>query len=341
MNFLGGVIMSNFFQPPIEAANHPRLKTAVLDDYQGVAQAYGDWSRLNNHIDLTIYTEHIEDEAELVNVLQPYSIIVIMRERTPFPASLLRQLPNLKLLVTTGMRNASIALDTAKELGIVVSGTAGAGAGTAELTWTLILGLSRQLVLEHNRLRHNGKWQSTIGQDLSGKRLGLFGLGKIGAQVARVGQAFGMEVSAWSQNLTPERAAQHNVTYVSKEQLLSESDIVSIHLVLSERTRNLIDTQELALLKPAAYLINTSRAPIVNQQALIQALSEGRIAGAGLDVFDVEPLPQEHPYRTLPNVLATPHIGYVTDAAYRVFFQEIVEDIEAYISGKLVRVLNE
>ena len=167
------------------------------------------------------------------------------------------------------------------------------------------------------------------------------GLGKIGTQVARVGQAFGMEVSAWSQNLTPERAALHNVTYVSKEQLLAESDIVSIHLVLSERTRNLIDSQELALLKSTAYLINTSRAPIVNQQALIKTLAEGKIAGAGLDVFDVEPLPQDHPYRTLPNVLATPHIGYVTDAAYRVFFQEIVEDIEAYISGKLVRVLNE
>ncbi|MDO3409422.1 D-2-hydroxyacid dehydrogenase family protein [Saccharibacillus sp. CPCC 101409] len=316
-------------------------RCAVLDDYQGVSLRYADWSALQGQVDITLFERHIPGEEELAQALEPYSIIVAMRERTPFPASLLERLPRLKLLVTTGMRNASIDLESARKLGITVSGTGGAGAGPAELTWALILGLSRQLELEQRNLRENGPWQSVIGRDLSGRRLGLLGLGKIGLQAARIGQAFGMDVSAWSQNLTEEQAGQAGVRRVSKEELLRESDIVSIHLVLSERTRGLLGAAELALLKPEAYLINTSRAAIVDQEALIDALRGGRIAGAGLDVFDTEPLPADHPYRSLPNVLATPHIGYVTEESYRVFYTHAVENIEAYLSGRSLRVLNE
>jgi phosphoglycerate dehydrogenase-like enzyme len=317
-----------------------KLRCAILDDYQNVALSFADWSQIRDRVEPVVFRVHFDNEQELAEKLQDFPIVVIMRERTPFPASLFARLPKLKLLVTTGMRNASVNLAAASAHGVVVSGTGGAGAGTTELTWALMLGLARSVVAENQSLRLNGKWQSTIGVDLHGKRLGLLGLGRIGAQVAKVGQAFGMEVSAWSQNLTAERAEQVGVRYVSKEELLTESDYVSIHLVLSDRTRGLIGARELSLLKPSAYLINTSRAPIVDQEALIDALQKSRIAGAGLDVYDIEPLPPRHPYRYLPNVLATPHIGYVTEAAYRVFFEHAVENIRGFLEGVPLRTLN-
>jgi len=316
-----------------------RLRCAILDDYQNVALSLADWSRIEDRVETAVFREHIDSEQELAERLQHFPIVVIMRERTPFPASLFARLPKLRLLVTTGMRNASVDLAAAAAHGVVVSGTGGAGAGTAELTWALILGLARSLVAENQSLRLNGKWQSTIGADLYGKRLGIVGLGRIGTQVAKVGQAFGMEVSAWSPNLTPERAEQAGVRYASKDDLLSASDYVTIHLVFGERTKGIIGARDLALLKSGAYLINTSRAPIVDQEALIDALRAGRIAGAGLDVYDIEPLPPRHPYRFLPNVLATPHIGYVTEAGYRAFFEQAMENIEGFLNGSPLRTL--
>lgn len=317
-----------------------KLRCAILDDYQNVALTMADWSRVEDRVEPVVFRQHFESEQELAERLRDFPIVMIMRERTPFPASLFARLPKLKLLVTTGMRNASVDLAAAAAHGVVVSGTGSSGAGTAELTWALILGLARSLVAENQALRLNGKWQSTVGTDLQGKRLGLLGLGRIGTQVAKVGQAFGMEVSAWSQNLTRERAEEAGVRYASKEELLSGSDFVSIHLVLSDRTRGLIGARELSQMKPSAYLVNTSRAPIVDQAALIDALQHRRIAGAGLDVFDIEPLPAVHPFRYLPNVLATPHIGYVTQAGYRVFFEHAVENIQAFLDGTPLRTLN-
>ncbi|WP_246070402.1 D-2-hydroxyacid dehydrogenase family protein [Paenibacillus kobensis] len=316
------------------------MKCAVLDDYQNAAMSMADWSVITDRIELNVYHQHFDDEDELVAAIEDCEIVVIMRERTPFRSGLLKRLPRLKLLVTTGMRNASIDLVAAVEQGIVVSGTRGGGEGTTELTWALILGLTRKLVQENEALRTGGPWQSTIGVDLSGKRLGLLGLGHIGSNVARIGQAFGMEVAAWSANLTADRAAAVGATLASsKEELLASSDFISIHLVLGDRSRGLIGARELNLMKKTAYLINTSRAPIVDQDALIQALRSSSIAGAGLDVYEQEPLPADDPLRTLPNVFATPHIGYVTEAAYRNFFRGIVEDIEAYLNGSPINVL--
>ena len=264
-----------------------------------------------------------------------------MRERTPFTAALFARLPNLKLLITSGMRNASVDLAAAKKQGVTVCGTGSGQSAPVELTWALILGLARHLVTENNSIRHDGPWQSTLGFGLSGKRLGLLGLGKIGQKMAHIAQAFGMEVCAWSQNLTAERAAEHSVTLcASKEELLRTSDVVSIHLVLGDRTRGLLGENELAQMKPTALLINTSRAAIVDQNALLDALQKRVIAGAGLDVFDIEPLPAKHPFRTQPNVLATPHLGYVSDGNYQVYFTEAVENIQAFLAGSPVRMLD-
>lgn len=315
------------------------MKCAILDDYQNVALSMADWSAVKDRLELQVFNHHFEDQDELVAAIEACEIVVIMRERTPFRRNLLQRLPNLKLLVTTGMRNASIDLAAAAEQGITVCGTKGGGEGTTELTWALILGLARNLVLENEVVRSGG-WQSTIGVDLRGKRLGLLGLGHIGTNAARIGQAFGMEVMAWSQNLTAEKAEAAGVTLASsKEELLESSDIVSIHLVLSDRTRGLIGAAELERMRPTAFLINTSRGPIVDREALLDALRSGKIAGAGIDVFEQEPLSQDDPFRTLPNVLATPHIGYVTEAAYQGFYKGIVEDIEAYLAGAPANVL--
>ena len=262
------------------------------------------------------------------------------RERTPFRAALLERLPALHLLITSGMRNASIDVAAATARGVTVCGTASSSEPPTELTWALILGLARQLVVENTALRNAGPWQSTIGADLHGRRLGLLGLGKIGSRVATIGKAFGMDICAWSPNLTKERTDAAGVALApSKEALLESCDFVSIHLVLGERTRHLVGAAELTRMKPGAYLINTSRAAIVDQDALIDALAAGRIAGAGLDVFDIEPLPATHPFRTLPNVLATPHLGYVSAKNYTAYFGEAIEDIEAWLRGAPIRQL--
>jgi phosphoglycerate dehydrogenase-like enzyme len=270
--------------------------------------------------------------------LRPFDAVVAMRERTPFPRALLERLPALRLLITTGMVNASIDLDAARELGVTVCGTGSQPHGPAELTWALILALARQVPAEDAGIRA-GAWQRTVGQDLAGRRLGLLGLGRLGQRVATVGRAFEMDVVAWSQNLRAQDAAAVGVRAVERDELLSTADIVSIHLRLSERTRGLIGARELALMRPDAILVNTSRGPIVDEAALIAALHAGTIAGAGLDVFDVEPLPPAHPLRTAPRTVLTPHLGYVTRATYATFFRDVVEDVEAYLDGAPVRVL--
>ncbi|NOU93690.1 D-2-hydroxyacid dehydrogenase family protein [Paenibacillus sp. LMG 31456] len=318
-----------------------KLRCAILDDYQHAARTMADWTSISDRVEVETFHQHLDNEDELVSVIADFDIIIMMRERTPFRAPLLARLPRLKLLVTTGMRNASIDLAAAASRGVVVCGTSGSGDPTTELTWALILGLARNIVQEHNAIRTNGPWQSTIGSDLQGKRLGLLGLGKLGGRVARIGQAFGMEVMAWSQNLTQERAEEVGVQLAaSKEELLESCDIVSVHLVLSERTRGLLGAKELRRMRPSAYLINTSRAPIVDQDALIEALQNEWIAGAGLDVFEIEPLPEDDALRRLPNVLTTPHLGYVSRANYHTYFQDAVEDIEAFLSGSPIRKLS-
>ncbi|MFZ3562496.1 D-2-hydroxyacid dehydrogenase family protein [Streptomyces sp. BH055] len=316
------------------------LRCAVLDDYQGVARELADWDRLSDRVDVTYLNRYVDTHDELVALLGDCEIVVVMRERTPFPGELIARLPKLRLLVTSGMRNASIDLDAAAAHGVTVCGTASNPEPPVELTWALILGLARGVLTEGANLRDGGPWQSTLGADLHGCRLGLLGLGKIGARVARVGAAFGMDVTAWSQNLTAERAAEAGATLAaSKEELLDTSDFVSVHLVLGDRTRGLLGEDELRRMRRTAYLVNTSRAAIVDQAALLRALREGWIAGAGSDVFDTEPLPADHPLRTAPNFLGLPHLGYVTRRNYEGFFQGAVEDIEAYLAGSPVRTL--
>ncbi|NUS24679.1 MAG: D-2-hydroxyacid dehydrogenase family protein [Streptomyces sp.] len=312
----------------------------MLDDYQGAALDLADWSGLGDRVEVRSVREHIADRDKLAAELADCEIVVAMRERTPFDADLLSRLPRLRLLVTTGMRNASIDLGAAAAQGVTVCGTASSSTPPVELTWALLLGLARQITVESRAMREGGPWQSTVGQDLAGRTLGLLGLGKIGSRVARVASAFGMEVLAWSRHLTAERAAAEGVQLADgKEDLLRRSDFVSVHLVLSDRTRGLLGEPELRAMRPHAFLVNTSRAAIVDQEALLRALREGWIAGAGLDVFDTEPLPADDPLRTLPNVLATPHLGYVTEHNYRTYYREAVEDIAAFLDGSPVRML--
>lgn len=312
----------------------------ILDDYQDVALGCADWGRLGPRVAVSALHDTVTDPDALVARLGEAEILVVMRERTPFPAELIARLPKLELLVTSGMRNAAIDVAAARARGITVCGTGSHPAPPAELTWALILGLARHLVPENAALRGNGPWQSSLGRDLAGARLGLIGLGKIGARVARVARAFDMHVSAWSPNLTPARAEAEGVAFApSREALLAESDVVSLHLVLGPTTRNVLGAAEIARMKPGAVLVNTARAGLVDQDALVQALAEGRIAGAGLDVFETEPLPADHPFRHLPNVLALPHLGYVTRANYRTYFEEAVEDIAAWLDGAPVREL--
>ncbi|MFI1431481.1 D-2-hydroxyacid dehydrogenase family protein [Streptomyces lydicus] len=316
-------------------------RCAVLDDYQGVALSTADWSPLADAVDVRTLRQPFRSEDEVVAAIGDCEIVVAMRERTPFPASLLARLPRLRLLITSGMRNAAIDLDAAARHGVTVCGTASNTEPPVELTWALILGLARDVVTENTALRAGGPWQSTLGADLHGRTLGLLGLGKIGTRVARIGLAFGMDVVAWSRNLTPERAAEAGVrAAATKEELLESSDFVSVHLVLGERTRGLLGADELRRMRPTSYLINTSRAAIVDQSALLQALRENWIAGAGLDVFEQEPLPADHPLRTLPNVLALPHLGYVTRRNYEGYFQQAVEDITAFLAGAPIRQLH-
>ncbi|MPZ14991.1 MAG: D-2-hydroxyacid dehydrogenase family protein [Chloroflexi bacterium] len=316
------------------------MRVAVLDDYQQRALSRADWSRLGDGAQVTAFKDHLFDEDALVQRLQGFDVVVGMRERTPFRRSLLERLPNLKLLMTTGMGNASYDFAAATELGIPVAGTSmGPGPVTAELTWGLILSLVRRIPREDAAVRAGG-WQLSLGEGLYGKTLGIVGLGRLGTAVARVGLAFQMKVIAWSQNLTRAKAETESVGYATKEQLFRESDIISIHYVLSDRSRDMIGASELGLMKPTAYLINTSRGPIVNEAALVAALSERKISGAGLDVFDVEPLPPDHPLRRLPNTVITPHLGYVTQEAYTVMFTHAIENILTWLAGDPTRIIN-
>jgi len=312
---------------------------AVLDDYQDVALTFGDWTRLDPTATVRVFSDHLSSEDALAERLAPFQVVVAMRERTPFRRTLLERLGALKLLVTTGMMNAAIDMAAARELGIAVAGTSGLASPTAELTWGLILAVTRNVVVEDGSIRRGG-WQSTIGADLSGMTLGVVGLGHLGRRVARIAQAFDMDVVAWSQNMTSTDAERVGARRVEKDELFATSDIVTVHLQLSPRTAGIIGKRELDLLRPGAYFINTSRGPLVDEAALIEALAQGRIAGAGLDVFDVEPLPPDHPFRTLPNTVLTPHIGYVTRGTYEIFYREAVEDIEAYLKGSELRVIN-
>ncbi|MBX8475703.1 D-2-hydroxyacid dehydrogenase family protein [Pseudomonas cichorii] len=314
-----------------------RTSIAVIDDWQDVASDVVDWSVLAPIGEVSFLHEFPADTATLVQRLQGFEVICVMRERTLFDEALLSQLPRLKLLVTGGMRNAAIDIKAAKRLGIEVCGTESYKHAAPELTWALIMGITRNLVAEANSLR-DGKWQVGLGSDLHGKTLGILGLGSIGKWIARYGQAFGMKVIAWSQNLTAEAAAESGVTYVSKQELFEQADVLSVHLVLSDRSRGLVDAQALGWMKPSAYIINSSRGPIIDEAALIATLQQRKIAGAALDVFDIEPLPTEHPFRRLDNVLATPHIGYVTENNYRTFFSQMIEDIQAWHAGAPIRV---
>ncbi|MFG3270518.1 D-2-hydroxyacid dehydrogenase family protein [Streptomyces luteogriseus] len=317
-----------------------RLRCAVLDDFQQVATEVADWAVVADDVEVVAFDRHIEGEDDLAAALAGFDIVVTLRERVPFPGSLIARLPRLKLIVASGMRNSVIDYAAAEAHGVTVCGTASSSTPPVELTWALLLGLARGIVEESRALRSGGPWQSTVGADPHGRRLGLLGLGKIGGRVARVGLAFGMRVSAWSQNLTRERADEVGVERAgSKEELLADSDFVSVHLALGDRTRGLLGPAELALLKPSACLINTSRAAIVDQDALLDALRAGRIAGAGVDVFDVEPLPADHPMRTAPRLLATPHLGYVSRANYATYYGQAVEDIRAFLDGTPVRRL--
>lgn len=314
----------------------PRI--AVLDDYQHAAERFADWSSVPGAVEVTTFDRHLADEDELVAALAGFDVVVAMRERTQVGRSLLARLPDLRLLVTTGMSNAAIDLDAAAELGITVVGTGGILEPTNEMTWALILAVLRHVPAEDAALRA-GRWQETMGSDLAGRTLGLMGLGRLGAMAARVGAAFDMRVIAWSQNLTDERAAEVGAIHVDQATLLAESDVLSIHLVLSERTRHLVGAAELAAMKPTAVLVNTSRGPIVDEVALATALTDGTIAGAGLDVFGIEPLPADHPLLTAPNTVLTPHLGYVTESLYDLFYREIVEDVAAWAAGDPVRVI--
>ncbi|MBT2410256.1 D-2-hydroxyacid dehydrogenase family protein [Streptomyces sp. ISL-12] len=317
-----------------------RLRCAVLDDFQRVATEVADWSPVHDDVEVVVFDTHIDGEDALAAALADIDIVVTLRERVPFPGSLIARLPRLKLIVASGMRNSVIDYAAAEAHGVTVCGTASSSTPPVELTWALLLGLARGVVEESEGLRAGGPWQRTVGADLHGRRLGLLGLGKTGSRVARVGLAFGMRVSAWSQNLTRDRADEVGVDLApSKEALLAESDFVSVHLALGDRTRGLLGAAELALLKPTAYLVNTSRSAIVDQDALLAALREGRIAGAGVDVFDIEPLPAGHPMRTAPRLLATPHLGYVTRANYATYYGQAVEAVRAYLDGSPVRRL--
>jgi phosphoglycerate dehydrogenase-like enzyme len=313
-------------------------RVAVLDDYQNTALGHADWSALPVGAEVTVFTGHIADTDALVEALRPFDVVVAMRERTPFTAERLERLPDLRLLITTGMANASIDLAAAGKRGVTVCGTRGLAAGTTELTWGLILSLARRIPYEDQNLRAGG-WQQTIGADLRDSTLGVVGLGRLGSAVARVGLAFGMDVIAWSQNLTDEQARQAGVERVAKDELLSHADFVTVHYKLSERSTGLIGAAELDLMKPTAYLINTSRGPIVDTGALLAALRDGAIAGAGLDVFDIEPLPDDHPLRSAPNTVLTPHLGYVTEQNYRIFYSDAVADIVAFAQGNPTRVI--
>jgi phosphoglycerate dehydrogenase-like enzyme len=315
------------------------LRCAILDDYQNVVLKVADWSKVKGDVEIKVFNEHLGGPDNVIAALKAFPIVVAMRERTGFPRKVLEALPELRLLITTGMRNASIDTEAAKERGIVVCGTPSFGSPTSGVAVGLMLELTRHIGYENAQLHAGATWQSTIGPDLEGMTLGILGLGKLGTRTANVAKAFGMKVIAWSQNLTAEKCQEAGVGYVSKEDLFRQSDFITIHLVLSQRSRGIVGAKELGLMKPSAYLINTSRGPIVDEAALLAVLRDKKIAGAGLDVFDIEPLPLNHPLRKLDNVVLTPHLGYVSEQNYRHYFAGVVEDIRGFLDGKPVRVM--
>lgn len=310
-------------------------KLAILDDYQNVAMNMADWSPLAGDVEITVFNDHLSDEDEVADRLSDFEIAMVMRERTPFPRSLFEKLPRLEHLISSGMRNLSIDIDAATDNDVICTGTPSLGYPTAELTWGIIHALARHVALEDRETRA-GAWQKTVGVGLRDKTLGVMGLGRIGVDVARVGIAFGMPVIAWSENLTQDKCDEVGAKLVSKEELLRASDFLTIHLLLSDRTRGLLQADDLALMKSDAYLVNTSRGPIVDEPALIDALRGGRLAGAGLDVFDVEPLPLDHPLRNMPNTVIIPHLGYVTEENYRNWYGGTVENVRSWLDGTVI-----
>jgi phosphoglycerate dehydrogenase-like enzyme len=316
-----------------------RYRCAVLDDYQNVAMKMADWSKVTSDVDVTVFNRHMDSLDEVHAALKDFHIVCMMRERTPFRRNTIEALPNLKLLITTGARNASIDMAAAAERSIAVCGTSAYGNPTTGITFGLILELTRRIGFENARLKAREPWQVTIGPDIEGLTLGVIGLGKLGSRVSGVAKAFGMKVIAWSPNLTPERCHEVGVDYAAKEALFRQADIVTIHVQLSDRSRGMVGASELGLMKPGAFLINTARGPIVDEKALIAALAEHRIAGAGLDVFDIEPLPIDHPFRRMDNVVITPHLGYVSRQNYQRYFPDIVENIRAFLDGKPARLI--
>jgi len=316
------------------------VRCAILDDYQNVALKLADWSEVKDRVEIKVFTEHLGAPEKVIAALQGFDIIVAMRERTGFQKTVIDALPNLKLLITTGMRNASIDTEAAKARGVTVCGTGTFGNPTSGVAIGLILELTRRIGFENARLHAGAPWQTTIGLDLDGMTLGILGLGKLGARTAKIAKAFGMKVLAWSQNLTADKCREAGVDYATKDELFRQSDLITIHVVLSGRTRGLVGAAELALMKPTAFLINTSRGPIIDEASLLAALRQHRIAGAGLDVFDVEPLPLDHPFHKMDNVVITPHLGYVSEQNYRRYFADAVDDIRGFLDGKPVRVLS-
>ncbi|MFN3657367.1 MAG: D-2-hydroxyacid dehydrogenase family protein [Pseudolabrys sp.] len=315
------------------------LKAAILDDYQNVAMSFADWSPIAKDVEIKVFNKPFASQDEAIEALQGFAIVVGMRERTPFPRKVIEALPDLRLLITTGAKNNAFDIKAAAERGVTVCGTGSFGNPTTGIVFGLMLELTRRIGFENARMKAGEPWQVTIGQDLEGLTLGIVGLGKLGARVAAIGKAFGMKVIAWSQNLTPEKAKEAGAEAVSREDLFRNADFVSIHYQLGERSRGLITAEDIGRMKKSAYLINTARAPIVDQAALLKALQEKKIAGAGLDVFEVEPLSLDHPYRKLDNVVLTPHLGYVSTQNYARYFPDIVEDIRAFLDGKPVRVI--
>ena len=319
--------------------NNMKLRVAILDDYQNVALKLADWPALAHKVDITVFDTPFVSSDEAVYALKEFEIVCAMRERTHFTREVLTALPNLKLLLTSGMKNAAFDMEAAKERGITVCGTGGFGNATAGLAIGLMLELTRHIGFENARMHAGQPWQVTMGEDVEGKTLGVVGLGKLGTKVATIAKALGMNVIAWSQNLTPEACAAAGVSYATRDELFATADIITIHLILSKRSRGLIAAADLARMKPTAYLVNTARGPIVDEAALLHALQTRKIAGAGLDTFGQEPLPVDHPLRKLDNVVLTPHLGYVTEENYRRYYGDMVEDIAAWLDGKPVRVM--
>ncbi|MDX1484723.1 MAG: D-2-hydroxyacid dehydrogenase family protein [Alphaproteobacteria bacterium] len=316
------------------------MRLAILDDFQNVVKSIGDWSKIEDRVDVTVFNDHLEDKDALIERLEPFDIAFVIRERSKFPRDVLERLPNLKLLITAGMRNRSIDLAAAEAQGITVCGTGGSGNSTAELTWGLIICVMRNIPEQVQAIREGG-WQIGLGVGLMGRTLGIIGLGRQGSAVAKIGKGFDMDIVAWSRSLTPERCAEQDVRLAeSLEALLAQSDVVTIHVPLTDSSRGLIGAKELSQMKGGAYLINTSRGPIVEEAALIDAIKNGGIAGAGLDVFDVEPLPADHPYRTLPGIVPTPHLGYTARENYERYCPDVIENIDAFLKGEPTRVIS-